>query len=181
MYEYMICPSSISGLFFLSIATASFIDTFVVFFCVSKFCFPLAFVLSHLTFFHLLQILSTQKEMQKQMSTVVSAPVTKEGRRLEAALGRSIEKASKANTDALWARIQEEITKLDKSLRDRMLQIPGHITNIVNKDLPAVVERTLKKELAAVGTSVARTITPAIEKTISSAITESFQVRPLNV
>ncbi|XP_010676123.2 enhancer of mRNA-decapping protein 4 [Beta vulgaris subsp. vulgaris] len=121
------------------------------------------------------QILSTQKEMQKQMSTVVSAPVTKEGRRLEAALGRSIEKASKANTDALWARIQEEITKLDKSLRDRMLQIPGHITNIVNKDLPAVVERTLKKELAAVGTSVARTITPAIEKTISSAITESFQ------
>ncbi|KAL2945022.1 Enhancer of mRNA-decapping protein 4 [Bienertia sinuspersici] len=121
------------------------------------------------------QILTMQKEMQKQMSTVVSTPVTKEGRRLESAIGRSIEKASKANTDALWARIQEEITKLDKSLRDRMQQIPGLISNIVNKDLVAVFEKTLKKELTAVGTSVARTITPAIEKTISSSITDSFQ------
>ncbi|XP_021740796.1 LOW QUALITY PROTEIN: enhancer of mRNA-decapping protein 4-like [Chenopodium quinoa] len=121
------------------------------------------------------QILNAQKEMQKQMSTVVSTPITKEGRRLEAALGRSIEKASKANTDALWARTQEEITKLEKSLRDRMQQIHGLVNNMVNKDFLAVLERTLKKELAAVGTNVARTISPVIEKTISSAITDSFQ------
>lgn len=121
------------------------------------------------------QILTMQKEMQKQMSTVVSTPVTKEGRRLETALGRSIEKASKSNADALWARTQEEITKLEKSLRDRMQQIHGSVNNIVNKDFLAVFERTLKKELAAVGTNVARAITPVIEKSISSAITDSFQ------
>lgn len=121
------------------------------------------------------QIVAMQKEMQKQMNAVVSTPVTKEGKRLEAALGRSIEKTLKANTDALWARTQEEITKLEKSLRDRMQQISGLINNIVNKDLAAVFEKTLKKELAAVGTNVARTITPVVEKTISSAITDSFQ------
>ncbi|XP_057545381.1 enhancer of mRNA-decapping protein 4-like [Amaranthus tricolor] len=121
------------------------------------------------------QILITQKEMQKQMSTVVAAPVAKEGKRLEAALGRSIEKNSKANTDALLARILEENAKLEKSLRERTTQIPGLISNIVNKELPAVLEKTLKKELAAVGTNVARALAPAVEKSISSSITDSFQ------
>ncbi|XP_057545386.1 enhancer of mRNA-decapping protein 4-like isoform X2 [Amaranthus tricolor] len=120
------------------------------------------------------QILAMQKEMQKQMSTVAAAPVVKEGKRLEAALGRSIEKNSKANTDALWARILEENAKLEKSLRG-MTQIPGLISNIVNKELLAVLEKTLKKELPAVGTNVARVLSPAVEKTISSAITDSFQ------
>ncbi|KNA14788.1 hypothetical protein SOVF_104330 [Spinacia oleracea] len=39
-----------------------------------------------------------------------------------------------------------------------------------------VIERTLKKELAVVGTNVARAISPAIEKTISSTTTDSFQI-----
>ena len=41
-----------------------------------------------------------QKEMQNQM-TVITVPVTKEGRRVEAALGRSMEKAVKAPSEAL--------------------------------------------------------------------------------
>ncbi|CAL5341539.1 unnamed protein product [Camellia sinensis] len=121
-------------------------------------------------------ILTTmQKEMQKQMSVMVTVLVTKEGKRLETALGRSMEKAVKANTDALWAHFQEENAKQEKLVRERTQQIASLITNCINKDLPAMVEKTVKKELAAVGPAVARAISPAIEKTISTAITEAFQ------
>lgn len=129
-----------------------------------------------MTLFYL-QMMSTQKEIQKQMNSVVSAPVNKEGKRLEASLGRSIEKVVKANSDALWARFQEENAKHEKLERDRMQQITNLITNTINKDLPAILEKTLKKEIAAVGPAVARAISPTLEKNISSAIMESFQVR----
>ncbi|KAE8734233.1 hypothetical protein F3Y22_tig00000778pilonHSYRG00381 [Hibiscus syriacus] len=121
------------------------------------------------------QSLSVQKEMQKQMNAIVSAQVNKEGKRLEASLGRSIEKAIKANTDALWARFQDENARQEKLERDRMQQITNLVTNCINKDLPAMFEKSLKKEIAAVGPVVARAIIPTLEKSISSAITESFQ------
>ncbi|RVW50142.1 Enhancer of mRNA-decapping protein 4 [Vitis vinifera] len=121
------------------------------------------------------QLLSMQKEMQKQISVLVAVPVTKEGRRLEATLGRSMEKSVKANADALWANILEENAKHEKLVRDRTQQITSLITNSLNKDLPAILEKTVKKEMAAVVPAVARTITPVVEKTISSAITETFQ------
>lgn len=117
-----------------------------------------------------------QKEMQKQMTMMVAVPVTKEGRRLEASLGRNMEKSVKANVDALWARIQEENAKNEKLSRDRVQQITNSISNLMNKDLLAIWEKSVKKEMAAVGPAVVRAISPAIEKTISSAITESFQV-----
>ena len=117
-----------------------------------------------------------QKEMQKQMTMMVAVPVTKEGRRLEAALGRSMEKAVKANTDALWARIQEENAKNEKLLRDRIQHVTGLISNFMNKDLPAILEKTVKKEIASVGPAVVRAMSPTIEKIVSSAIVESFQV-----
>ncbi|KAJ9187109.1 hypothetical protein P3X46_002605 [Hevea brasiliensis] len=121
------------------------------------------------------QLVTTQKEMQKQMSNVVAVPVSKECRRLEAAVGRSIEKAVKANTDALWARFQEENAQNEKLLRDRTQQIASMISNFVNKDLTAMLEKAVKKELASVGPAIARSMSPVIEKTISSAIAESFQ------
>ncbi|BAT88440.1 hypothetical protein VIGAN_05193300 [Vigna angularis var. angularis] len=121
------------------------------------------------------QLLTMQKEMQKQMTMIVAVPVTKEGRRLEAALGRNMEKAVKANSDALWARIQEENAKNEKLLRDRIQQITGLISNFMNKDLPAILEKTVKKEMASVGQAVVRAMSPAVEKIISSAIVESFQ------
>ncbi|KAK4278233.1 hypothetical protein QN277_016104 [Acacia crassicarpa] len=121
------------------------------------------------------QLLTMQKEMQKQMTMMVAVPVTKEGRRLEAALGRIMEKAVKANTDALWARIQEENAKNEKLSRDRVQQITNSISNLMNKDMLVIWEKSVKKEMAAVGPAVARAISPAIEKTISSAIAESFQ------
>ncbi|KAK9002371.1 hypothetical protein V6N11_025054 [Hibiscus sabdariffa] len=121
------------------------------------------------------QLITTQKEMQKQMSNIVNTQVTKEGKRVEAALGRSIEKALKANTDALWARFQEENTKNEKLLREHTQQITSLITNFMNKDLAVMLDKVIKKELAGVGPAVVRTITPAIEKTVTSAINESFQ------
>ncbi|XP_038905660.1 enhancer of mRNA-decapping protein 4 isoform X2 [Benincasa hispida] len=121
------------------------------------------------------QIMSTQKEMQKQMQMTFAVPVTKEGKRLEAALGRSMEKALKANNDALWARIQEESAKNEKLLRETTQKITSLVANFVNKDLPVFLEKALKKEMSAIGPAVVRTITPAIEKTISSTIADSFQ------
>ncbi|KAK4341952.1 hypothetical protein RND71_037768 [Anisodus tanguticus] len=120
-------------------------------------------------------VLTVQKDTQKQMEMMVAVPVTKEGRRLEAALGRSMEKSVKANSDALWARLQEESAKQEKNLRDRTQQITNLISNCLNKDMSGLMEKIMKKELAAVGQAVARSITPTIEKTISAAISEAFQ------
>ncbi|XP_024021457.1 enhancer of mRNA-decapping protein 4 [Morus notabilis] len=121
------------------------------------------------------QLIAAQKELQKQMNDMVSVPVTKEGRRLEGSLGRSLEKVVKANSEALWARFQEENAKQEKSERDRTQQLTNLITNSINRDLPTMLEKTLKKEAAAIGPNVARSITPVMEKTVSAAITESFQ------
>ncbi|KAJ0986941.1 hypothetical protein J5N97_005297 [Dioscorea zingiberensis] len=121
------------------------------------------------------QLFTMQKEMQKQMSTMIAVPINKECRRVETALGRSMEKVVKANTDALWARFQEENSKHEKVERDRVQQLTNLISNCMNKDLPAILERALKKEISAIGPVLARTITPVIEKTISSAIVDSFQ------
>ncbi|KAI3703760.1 hypothetical protein L1987_73955 [Smallanthus sonchifolius] len=43
------------------------------------------------------------------------------------------------------------------------------------KDLPAALEKMLKKETSALVSAVVRLITPVIEKTVSTAITEAFQ------
>ncbi|KAL6547037.1 hypothetical protein OROMI_022758 [Orobanche minor] len=121
------------------------------------------------------QLMRVQKELQKQMAVMVSAPVTKEGKRLEAALGRSMEKAVKANSDALWARLQEENMKHEKAARERMQQLTYMMSNCLNKDLPTIIEKNVKREMTALGQAVARTVTPTIDKTISTSILESFQ------
>lgn len=113
-----------------------------------------------------------QKETQKQIGMLVAVPVTKEGKRLETVLGRQMEKVSKANADALWARLQEESAKQEKLLRERTQQITNLISNSLNKDLPAVVEKLVKKELGSFGQTVAR----SIEKTVSMTISETLQV-----
>lgn len=116
------------------------------------------------------------KEMQKQMNVMVSAPVTKEGKRLEGSLGRNMEKVVKAHTDALWARLQEENAKQEKLERDHMQQITNLISNFINKDMTSLLEKIIKKEISSIGTTITRSINPIIEKTISSAVAESFQV-----
>nr|GME02813.1 enhancer of mRNA-decapping protein 4-like [Ipomoea batatas] len=117
------------------------------------------------------QLISMQKETQKQMGMLVAVPVTKEGKRLETVLGRQMEKVAKANADALWARLQEETARQEKLLRDRNQQITNLILNSLSKDLPALVEKLVKKELGAIGQTVAR----SIEKTVSVSISETLQ------
>ncbi|KAJ7946479.1 enhancer of mRNA-decapping protein 4-like [Quillaja saponaria] len=121
------------------------------------------------------QLMGMQKEMQKQMNVMVSVPVSKEGRRLEGSLGRSLETVVKANSDALWARFQEENAKQEKLEGECMQQITNLITNFLNKDLQSLLEKTVKKEISSLGPAVARSISQIIEKTISSVVTESFQ------
>ncbi|XP_010465155.1 PREDICTED: enhancer of mRNA-decapping protein 4-like isoform X1 [Camelina sativa] len=121
------------------------------------------------------QIMVSQKEMQRQLSNAVTGPIVKEGKRLEVAIGRMIEKSSKSNADALLARFQEEAVKNEKALRDHAQQIVNATSNFMSKELNAMFEKTVKKEFATVGPSLARAATPVIEKTVSSAITESFQ------
>ncbi|KAJ0601542.1 putative transcription factor WD40-like family [Helianthus annuus] len=120
------------------------------------------------------QVLANQKEIQKQIPGMVAVPVTKEGRRIEAAIGKSMEKTYKSNSDALWARTQEEFTKQEKSNRDRSQQVLGLVTNGY-KDLLAALEKMLKKETSALVPAIVRSLSPVIEKTVSTAITDAFQ------
>ncbi|ONK69327.1 uncharacterized protein A4U43_C05F21690 [Asparagus officinalis] len=121
------------------------------------------------------QLINMQKEVPKQMNSMVTGLVNKEGKRVETALGRSMEKAVKANVDALWARFQEETVKHEKAEREQMQQLTSLITNCMNKDLPATLERVLKKEISSIGQALARAVTPVIEKSISTAIADAFQ------
>ncbi|KAF5773984.1 putative transcription factor WD40-like family [Helianthus annuus] len=120
------------------------------------------------------QVLTNQKEIQKQIPGMVAASITKECRRIEAAIGKTMEKTYKTSSDALWARTQEEFTKLEKSNRERSQQLSGLVTNGY-KDLPAAFEKMLKKETSALAPAIVRLLSPVIEKTVSTAITEAFQ------
>ncbi|KAH9304800.1 hypothetical protein KI387_009204, partial [Taxus chinensis] len=117
------------------------------------------------------QLVAMQKELPNKMVIAVSSPVTKEGKRVEAALGLRMEKFLKAQMDALWARIQEENAKRERSER----QLTAMLTNILNKELPATLERLLKKEISSLGTPIARLVTPNVEKAISTSINDAFQ------
>jgi enhancer of mRNA-decapping protein 4 len=121
------------------------------------------------------QLITMQKDMQKQLSTVVVAPIAREGKRIETSLGRTMEKSIKASIDALWARFLEENTKREKAERERMQQMTTLITSSISKDLPAMLEKSLKKEVSSLGPVVARTMTPIIEKSLASIIADSVQ------
>ncbi|RRT64118.1 hypothetical protein B296_00042136 [Ensete ventricosum] len=100
------------------------------------------------------KLMNMQKEMQKQMGVMLAAPILNEGKRLETALGGCMEKAIKENADVLWAHFQEENGKHERVANDQMQQLTKLITNVMNRDLPAMLERTLKKEMSAVGPTV---------------------------
>ncbi|TVU11554.1 hypothetical protein EJB05_45147 [Eragrostis curvula] len=121
------------------------------------------------------QLISMYSNLQQQLSTIVSAPIAKEGKRIEASLGRNMEKSIKANVDAMWARFQEENVRHEKIERDRMQQMANQITASLNKDIPVMLEKSLKKEVSSLGPAVARTTTPIIEKSLSSAVSDSLQ------
>uniref|UniRef100_A0ACD5YRP3 Uncharacterized protein n=1 Tax=Avena sativa TaxID=4498 RepID=A0ACD5YRP3_AVESA len=116
-----------------------------------------------------------QNLFEQTLSTVVVAPIAREGKRIETSLGRTMEKSIKASIDALWARFLEENTKREKAERERMQQMTTLITSSISKDLPAMLEKSLKKEVSSLGPVVARTMTPIIEKSLASIIADSVQ------
>jgi len=121
------------------------------------------------------QLIGMQKDMEKQLSTMIPASMAKESKKLETSLGRSMEKSIKAHIDAFWVRLQEENTKREKADRERMQQLVTLITNSINKDIPANLEKSLKKEISSLGPVVARAITPIIEKCLASVVLIQFR------
>ncbi|CAL5052540.1 unnamed protein product [Urochloa decumbens] len=121
------------------------------------------------------QLMATYSSLQKQLSTIVSVPIAKEGKRIEASLSRNMEKSIKANIDAMWARFQEENARHEKSERERMQQMATLIATSVNKDISVTLDKSLKKEISSLGPAVARTTAPIIEKSLSSAVSDSLQ------
>jgi enhancer of mRNA-decapping protein 4 len=133
-------------------------------------------LLVYLLSFYILQLITMQKDVEKQLGTLISAPLAKEGKRIETSLGRIMEKSVKANIDVLWARVQEENTKREKAERERMQQFATLVTSSINKDFPATLEKSLKKEISSLGPAVSRAITPIIEKCLVSTVSDTVQV-----
>ncbi|XP_071701630.1 enhancer of mRNA-decapping protein 4-like [Rutidosis leptorrhynchoides] len=121
------------------------------------------------------QVLINQKELQKQIPVLLTVSTTKEVKRIETTLGKSMDKLYKANSDSQWGRTREEFSKMEKSNRDRHQQISGLVTNGY-QDLLSAWEKMLKKEMAMLVPAVVRSVTPIIEKTVSIAISEAFQI-----
>lgn len=121
------------------------------------------------------QLVAMQRDFQKQVQANLAVPVAKEVKRVEAILGQRMEKVLKAHMDAMWARLQEDNAKREKVEREQMQQLSSYLSNCLNKDLPAALERTLKKEFSSLGPSVARLVTPSVEKSITVAVNEAFQ------
>ncbi|WVZ73893.1 hypothetical protein U9M48_022150 [Paspalum notatum var. saurae] len=121
------------------------------------------------------QLIGLQKDMEKQLGTLIPTSLVKESKKIETSLGRAMEKSLKANIDAFWVRLQEENTKREKAERERMQQWVNLITSSINKDLPSNLEKSLKKEISSLGPVVARAITPVIEKCIASSVSDSVQ------
>lgn len=126
--------------------------------------------------FGVLQLVSMQREFQKQMGTILAVPIAKEVKKMEVALGQRMEKALKAHADALWARLQEENLKREKLEKDRVQQLTTMLTSVISKDMPGALERAVKKELSSIGSHVTRLVIPSIEKAVSTAVNDSFQV-----
>lgn len=121
------------------------------------------------------QLVSMQREFQKQMGSILAVPIAKEVKKLEAALGQRMEKALKAHADALWARLQEENAKHEKVEKERSQQLTLMLTSVISKEMPVALERAVKKELSSIGPHVTRLVIPSVEKAISTAVNESFQ------
>ncbi|MCO5547298.1 hypothetical protein L7F22_000745 [Adiantum nelumboides] len=121
------------------------------------------------------QLVTMQRDFQKQIQATIAAPVTKEVKRVEGVLGQRIEKVLKAHMEAMWARLQEDFAKREKADRDQMQQLSSYLSNYLNKDLPAALERALRKEISTLGPSIARLVTPIVEKSITISVNEAFQ------
>jgi enhancer of mRNA-decapping protein 4 len=75
----------------------------------------------------------------------------------------------------MWARFAEENAKREKVDRDRLQHITTLLSNFFNKEMPAAIERGMKKEFLALIPTISQAILPPIQKAIATGISESFQ------
>lgn len=92
-----------------------------------------------------------------------------------------MEKVLKAHVDAMWARVAEENAKKEKAERERTHQMITLLTNFSTKDVPAILERVLKKEFLALIPAVSQAILPPLQMAVSSLINETFQVHKSHI
>ncbi|GBG60627.1 hypothetical protein CBR_g8647 [Chara braunii] len=107
-------------------------------------------------------LVDAQKEIARQLPQQVATAVSKEGKRIEVALGQRMEKVIKANADAQYARIQEETVKREKMETEKVQKITAALTQAISRDIPIGLEKSLKKEFAALGPAVAKQLLPPL-------------------
>ena len=95
---------------------------------------------------------------------------------VQGALAQRIEKVLKANVDSVWARLAEENAKREKQDRERTQQVTNILNTFMTKDVPIALERGLKKEFLALGSTFANSVVPPLHKALSSTVTDIFQV-----
>eukprot|EP00252_Welwitschia_mirabilis_P011042 TRINITY_DN2483_c0_g4_i1.p1 TRINITY_DN2483_c0_g4~~TRINITY_DN2483_c0_g4_i1.p1 ORF type:complete len:995 (-),score=261.46 TRINITY_DN2483_c0_g4_i1:503-3487(-) len=120
------------------------------------------------------QLVTMHKELQKQMAAMIAVPITKEGKRIETSLSQKMEGMVKLHLDAMWTKLKDENTRREKAERERIQQLTS-LLNSLNKDLPATLERVLKKEINSLAPAISRMVIPAVEKAISSSINDALQ------
>ncbi|GKD69913.1 hypothetical protein Tco_1324003, partial [Tanacetum coccineum] len=94
-------------------------------------------------------VILVQEEIKKQISMVAAVQITKEGKRIEEAIEKNMEKLHKTNFDA---------------------------TSVAHKDTLVAIEKILKKEIAAAVPAVGCAVTPMVEKAISTAFQEALRL-----
>lgn len=92
-------------------------------------------------------------------------------------MGQRMEKVLKAHVDAMWARLAEENAKREKVEKERLQHITTLLNSFFTKEMPAVIERGMKKEFVALVPTISQAILLPIQKAISTGISESFQVQ----
>ncbi|KAI4389717.1 hypothetical protein MLD38_001914 [Melastoma candidum] len=132
------------------------------------------------------QVSNLQKEMKKQMAATVNVPIAKEGKRIETALSRSLEKTVKANIDALWAQFQEESAKNEKLIQEQGQHMTNSLNNFkgvgdkavnqleksVNSKLEATVARQIQAQFQ---TSGRQTLQDTLKSSLESSVIPAFE------
>ncbi|GJY88647.1 hypothetical protein Tco_0503275 [Tanacetum coccineum] len=79
---------------------------------------------------------------------VAAVQITKEGKRIEEAIEKNMEKLHKTNFDASWARSGEEFAKMEKLNQEHNQQVLTS-ASVAHKDTLVAIEKILKKEIPA--------------------------------
>lgn len=116
-----------------------------------------------------LQILVSQNEMQEGLFSLVDHSVEEEGQRVEGALAAEIERISKSNADALFARFVEETAGQENPMRDLQQQLENVLTSLITKNLGPTMWKAMMPSPEAL-----HALTSPLEEAVSSSFTQSL-------